>query len=47
LEGQGAWPVAERLARTVMSLPMHHGLTEEHFGTIEHGVRAVASRYGG
>ena len=47
LERQGAWPVAERLARTVMSLPMHHGLTEEHFATIEHGVRAVASRYGG
>ncbi|MFN7375749.1 MAG: DegT/DnrJ/EryC1/StrS family aminotransferase [bacterium] len=46
LEGQGAWPVAERLAKTVMSLPMHHGLTDEHFATIEHGLRAVAERYG-
>lgn len=46
LEGQGTWPVAERLAKTVMSLPMHHGLTDEHFATIEHGLRAVAERYG-
>ena len=46
LEGQGTWPVAERLAKTVMSLPMHHGLTDEHFATIEHGLRTVAERYG-
>lgn len=45
LPGQSPWPVAERLAQTVISLPMHHGLTSEHFATIEHALKTVTTRY--
>lgn len=43
--GQPAWPVAEKLASTVLSLPMHHGLTDAHFATIEAALKAVVSKY--
>ncbi len=45
LPGQSPWPVAERLSQTVLSLPMHHGLTDEHFATIENALKTVTARY--
>lgn len=41
LAGQPSWPVAERLATQVFSLPMHHGLTDEHFRIVEDASRKV------
>ncbi|CAN5821584.1 DegT/DnrJ/EryC1/StrS family aminotransferase [soil metagenome] len=35
------WPVADALARSVLSLPMHHGLTPAHFEQIAAAVRKV------
>jgi len=35
------WPVASRLAKRVMSMPMHHGMTAEHFATIEKAMAKV------
>lgn len=37
---RGAWPVADAMGARVLSLPMHHGLTEAHFSQI---ARAIAS----
>lgn len=37
---RGAWPVADSLGARVLSLPMHHGLTEAHFNQI---ARAIGS----
>lgn len=45
LPGQKPWPIAERLSQTVLSLPMHHGLTDEHFATIEAALKTVATKY--
>jgi perosamine synthetase len=45
LPGQSPWPVAERLSQTVLSLPMHHALTDEHFATIQHALKTVTSKY--
>ena len=43
LKGQAAWPVAVRLAKGVMSLPMHHGLSDAHFAVIEESMNKVAA----
>jgi dTDP-4-amino-4,6-dideoxygalactose transaminase len=45
IAGQPAWPVSEKLAATVLSLPMHHGLTDAHFATIEHALKTVVAKY--
>lgn len=39
--GQSRWPVAELFAKSVMSMPMHHGLTDGHFATIEEALGKV------
>ncbi len=41
----GGWPVAERLASTVFSLPMHHGLSEAHFAVMAEAIDKVAAAY--
>lgn len=46
LAGQKPWPVAEKLATQVFSLPMHHGLTDEHFATVEQALRKVTAAMG-
>lgn len=38
-------PVADALAKCVFCLPMHHDLTDEHFGIIEQSLRKVAAAY--
>ncbi len=38
-------PVADSLSQRVLSLPMHHDLTEEHFRTVEAALRKVAAAY--
>ena len=43
LAGQKPWPVATKLAQSVMSLPMHHGLTDAHFAVIEEAISKVAT----
>src|SRR6185295_18781580 len=35
--------VAERLSAEVFALPIHHALTEEHFGVVEGALRKVAA----
>ena len=43
LAGQKPWPVSANLAQSVMSLPMHHGLTDAHFAVIEEAISKVAT----
>jgi perosamine synthetase len=43
--GQSPWPIAEKLAPSVLSLPMHHGLTDAHFATIETALKSIATKY--
>ncbi|MBK7406366.1 MAG: DegT/DnrJ/EryC1/StrS family aminotransferase [Phycisphaerales bacterium] len=38
-------PIASSLSARVFSLPMHHGLTEEHFRTIADALEKVAGAY--
>ena len=38
-------PVAEDLATRVFCLPMHHSLTDEHFGVVERALTKVADAY--
>lgn len=38
-------PVARSLAQSVLSLPMHHRLTEEHFRVVEAALRKVAKAF--
>lgn len=38
-------PIAEKLCHQVFALPMHHGLTDEHFKTVEDAIRKVADAY--
>jgi perosamine synthetase len=45
IAGQAAWPVAFRLAETVFCLPIHHGMTDDHFATIELGLKTVTTRF--
>jgi len=44
-DGGASNPVAEKLCQQVFALPMHHGLTEEHFKTVEDALRKVADAY--
>ena len=37
------WPVADNLGARVLSLPMHHGLTDAHFTQIINAIRKVIS----
>ncbi|MBL8763908.1 MAG: DegT/DnrJ/EryC1/StrS family aminotransferase [Phycisphaerae bacterium] len=39
------YPVARRLAKTVLCLPMHHALTDAHFAIIEAAIAKVLSAY--
>ena len=39
--GQAPWPVAESLCQNVFCLPMHHGLTSDHFGLIGEAINKV------
>ena len=45
IAGQGRWPVSEKLAQTIFSLPMHHGLTSEHFKVLEDALNKVAAAF--
>lgn len=42
---QGHTPVAEKLSQMVFALPMHHGLTEEHFKVVGEALNKVATAY--
>lgn len=44
-DGGASCPVAEKLCHQVFALPMHHGLTEEHFKTVEGALKKVAEAY--
>jgi len=33
--------VAAKMADSVLSLPMHHGLTDQHFAVVEEALRKV------
>lgn len=41
----GGWPAAEKLSQTVFCLPMHHGLTDQHFLVLEEALAKVAAAY--
>lgn len=41
----GGWASAERLSQGVFCLPMHHGLTDAHFATLEAALRKVSDAY--
>jgi perosamine synthetase len=45
IAGQSRWPVSEQLAQTIFSLPMHHGLTAEHFKVLEDALNKVAAAF--
>ncbi len=44
-DGGASCPVSEKLCQQVFALPMHHGLTEEHFKTVEAALKKVADAY--
>ncbi|MBX3405315.1 MAG: DegT/DnrJ/EryC1/StrS family aminotransferase [Phycisphaeraceae bacterium] len=44
-DGGASCPIAENLCHQVFALPMHHGLTDEHFKTVEAALRKVADAY--
>lgn len=44
-DGGASCPIAEKLCHQVFALPMHHGLTDEHFKTVEDAIRKVADAY--
>lgn len=44
-DGGASCPVSEKLCHQVFALPMHHGLTDEHFATVEAALRKVADAY--
>lgn len=39
------WPVAEALAASVLSLPMHHGLTDEHVATVVAAIKKTVAAH--
>lgn len=39
----GDWPVARRLAQRVLSLPMHHGLTDDHLRIVHEAIEKVGT----
>jgi len=39
--GQAPCPVAAKMADSVLSLPMHHGLTDQHFAVVEEALVKV------
>jgi len=45
LADQKPCPIAQRMAQTVLSLPMHHMLTDEHFATIASALKTVVTRF--
>ncbi|MFN4839226.1 MAG: DegT/DnrJ/EryC1/StrS family aminotransferase [Phycisphaerales bacterium] len=45
LGNQKPWPVAEDFALSVLSLPMHHGLTDAHFGVVAEALAKVCTAY--